>query len=57
MEVYREEWMGDFLVLEYKPIELQKPSYAIISLPDTGLVGVISAWHITKALQLSEVGS
>jgi uncharacterized protein len=56
MEVYREEWMGDFLVLEYKPIELQKPSYAIISLPDTGLVGVISAWHITKALQLSEVG-
>jgi len=48
--------MGDFLVLEYKPIELQKPSYAIISLPDTGLVGVISAWHITKALQLSEVG-
>jgi uncharacterized protein len=56
MEVYREEWMGDFLVPEYKPIELQKPSYAIISLPDTGLVGVISAWHITKALQLSEVG-
>jgi|UniRef100_A0A7J3Z585 Archaeal enzymes of ATP-grasp superfamily len=56
MEVYREEWMGDFLVLEYKPIELQKPSYAIISLPDTGLVGVISAWHITKVLQLSEVG-
>ncbi len=56
MEVYREEWMGDFLVLEYKPIELQKPSYAIISLPDTGLVGVISAWHITKTLQLSEVG-
>ena len=48
--------MGDFLVLEYKPIELQKPSYAIISLPDTGLVGVISAWHITKVLQLSEVG-
>jgi|UniRef100_A0A7J2TZV1 uncharacterized protein len=56
LEIYREEWIGDFVILEYKPIELQRPSYAIISLPDTGLVGVISAWHIIKTLQLSEVG-
>ncbi|MCC6055277.1 MAG: PAC2 family protein [Desulfurococcaceae archaeon] len=56
LEVYREEWVGDYVILEYKPIELQKPSYAIISLPDTGLVGVISAWHIVKTLQLTEVG-
>jgi len=41
--------------VEYMPIELERPSYAIISLPDTGLVGVISAWHIIKNLNLKEV--
>ena len=55
MEIYREEWIGDFVLIEYKPIQLQRPSYAIISLPDTGLVSVISATHILKSLKLEEV--
>lgn len=53
--VYREEWIGEFLLVEYSPIELERPSYAIVSLPDTGLVSVISAWHVVKSLGLIEV--
>jgi len=56
VEVYREEFLGDFRFVEYKPFRLQKPAYAIIALPDAGLVGVIGAWHIVKSLELEEVG-
>ncbi len=55
-EVFREEVFGDFTIIEYKPIELEKPSFALVSLPDAGLVSVIGAWHIIKTLNLSEVG-
>ncbi len=55
MSIYREEWIGDFHVIEYTPIELEKPSFAFISLPDTGLVGVISGMHLVKNLGLKEV--
>jgi uncharacterized protein len=53
--VYREEWIGDFHIIEYSPIELEKPSFALVSLPDTGLVGVIGAMHVVKNLGLREV--
>ena len=55
-EIYKEEWFGDFNLIEYKPVELEKPSFALIAFPDTGLVGVIGAWHIIKSLKLVEVG-
>ena len=56
MEIYREEFLGDFRFVEYKPFRLERPAYAVIALPDAGLVGVIGAWHIVKSLKLEEVG-
>ena len=56
MEVYREEFLGDFRFVEYRSFRLERPAYAVIALPDAGLVGVIGAWHIVKSLKLEEVG-
>ncbi|MEL9939715.1 MAG: PAC2 family protein [Ignisphaera sp.] len=55
-EIFKEELFEDFIIVEYRHIEIEKPSFALISLPDTGLVSVIGAWHIIKTLQLPEVG-
>ncbi len=56
MSVHREEILGDFKLVEYVPFKLTRPSYGVVALPDAGLVGVIAAWHIIKALGLKEVG-
>jgi len=56
LEVYREEFLADFRFVEYEPFGLERPSYALIAVPDAGLVGVIGAGHIIKALNLREVG-
>jgi uncharacterized protein len=56
MEIYREEFLGEFRFIEYQPFRLLKPSYALIALPDAGLVGVIAAGHMIRTLQLKELG-
>ncbi len=53
---YREVFLGDFRFVEYDDFGLDEPGYGIVALPDTGLVGVIGAGHIVKALGLKEVG-
>ncbi|HDD26190.1 MAG TPA: proteasome assembly chaperone family protein [Acidilobales archaeon] len=56
MSYFREEFWGDFLFAEYEDFRLKSPGYAIIAVPDAGLVGVIGASHIIKALGMREVG-
>ena len=56
MGIYREEFIGEFLIVEYEPFKLKTPGYAVIAIPDAGLVGVIAASHIIKKLGLKEVG-
>jgi uncharacterized protein len=53
---YREEWLGNFRFVEYEEFKLERPSVLFVALPDTGLVGVISASYMTSKLGLSEVG-
>ena len=53
---YREEFYGDFKIVEYEPYKVKEPSFGIVALPDTGLVGVIGAGHMVKSLNLKEVG-
>jgi len=53
---YREEFYGDFKIVEYKPYKVREPGFGVVALPDTGLVGVIGAGHIVKSLNLQEVG-
>lgn len=53
---FREEYIGEFRFVEYSPYRLRHPGYAIIALPDAGLVGVIGASHMIKVLGMEEVG-
>jgi len=52
--VYEEEFDG-LLLMEYEEFEVKRPSFLILGLPDTGLVGVISANHLIESLGMSEV--
>ncbi len=52
---YEEERDG-LLIVEYEEFELKKPSFMILGLPDTGLVGVITTGHLVEALGMKEVG-
>ena len=52
--VYEEEYDG-LLLVEYEEFEVKKPSFLILGLPDTGLVGVISSNHLVEALSMKEV--
>jgi len=56
MGYFREEFWGDFIFREYDEFRLKSPGYAIIAVPDAGLVGVIGASHIIKSLDMKEVG-
>jgi proteasome assembly chaperone (PAC2) family protein len=47
---YREEWLGNFRFVEYEEFKLERPSVLFVALPDTGLVGVISASYMTSKL-------
>jgi len=53
---FREEYIGEFKFVEYSPYRLAHPGYAIVALPDAGLVGVIGASHMIKVLGMEEVG-
>jgi len=52
--IYEEELDG-LLLLEYEEYELSHPSFMVLGLPDTGLVGVISTSHMVEALNMKEV--
>lgn len=52
--IYEEELDG-LLLMEYEEFELKHPSFLVLGLPDTGLVGVISANHMVEALGMKEV--
>ncbi len=52
--VYEEELDG-LLLMEYEEFELKHPSFLVLGLPDTGLVGVISANHLVETLGMKEV--
>jgi uncharacterized protein len=56
LSTFREEVIGGFRFIEYKPLEMERPSVLLFSLPDAGLVSVISASHIVSTLGLEEVG-
>lgn len=53
--VYEEHYDG-ISIVEYVEMELEKPAYFILGLPDTGLVGAIATSHLTRALNMEEVG-
>ncbi len=50
-----EESLDGLTLMEYIEFELRKPSFFVLGLPDTGLVGVISANHIVESMGLKEV--
>ncbi|KSW12394.1 hypothetical protein CF15_06600 [Pyrodictium occultum] len=52
--VYEEEF-DSLLLAEYEEFKLKKPSFMVLGLPDTGLVGVISSSHLVETLQMREV--
>jgi hypothetical protein len=41
--MYREEVIGDFKFVRYRPFEVEMPSTLLLSPPDAGLVSSISA--------------
>jgi uncharacterized protein len=41
--------------MEFEEFEVAKPSFLVLGLPDTGLVGAISSNHIVEQLSLREV--
>ncbi len=44
-----------YVVDKYVDFALEKPSYMVLGIPDTGLIGVISTAHLIKKLSLREV--
>jgi len=52
--IYEEELDG-LLLMEYEEFELRHPSFLVLGLPDTGLVGVISSNHLVETLKMREV--
>lgn len=52
--IYEEELDG-LLLMEYEEFEPKKPSFMVLGLPDTGLVGVISSSHLVENLGMKEV--
>lgn len=53
--IYEYEYDG-LLLIEYEEVSLRKPSYMVLGLPDSGLVGLIAASHLVETLKLKEVG-
>ena len=52
--IYEEEVDG-LVLMEYTEFKLRRPSFMVLGLPDTGLVGVISTSHMVEALGMEEV--
>ncbi len=53
--IYEEEVEG-VVLYEYEEYEPKKPLYMLLGLPDTGLVGVITANHLVSTLGMKEIG-
>lgn len=53
---YYEEVFDGIIIFESKIIELGKPTFLILGLPDAGLVGSISASHMVRTLKMEEFG-
>ncbi len=53
--IYTESYDG-LAIHEYKEYELEKPSFLVLGLPDTGLVGPIATSHLVRTLGLEEIG-
>ncbi len=53
---YYEEVYDGLIFMETKPLELRKPSFLILGLPDAGLVGAISTSHMVRVLEMEEYG-
>ncbi len=53
--IYEEEFDG-IILYEYEEFEPRSPSFLVLGLPDTGLVGVITVNHLCSSLGLKEVG-
>ena len=51
-----EEYIDEYMVIEYADFELKHPSFLVLGLPDAGMVGSITAMHLIKILNMSEVG-
>lgn len=54
--MYREERLNIFTLVEYEEFKVSKPTYMIVGLPDTGLVGVIASSYLVKKLGVREIG-
>ena len=52
---YEEEYDG-LVYLEYRQVQVKKPSFMILGLPDAGLVGVIASTHLVRSLGMEEYG-
>lgn len=52
----REEAYDGVVIYEYEDFVVREPSYIVVGLPDTGLVGAISVAHIVSELKAVEVG-
>lgn len=53
---YYEEVFDGIIIFESKVIDIPKPSFLILGLPDAGLVGSISTSHMVKTLKMEEYG-
>ncbi len=56
MEIFREEWINEYMFVEYKSFSLNKPSVMVLALPDVGLVGVIAVSYMINKMGLEEIG-
>ncbi len=53
---YYEEVFDGITIFETKIVEIPKPSYMVLGLPDAGLVGSISVSHMVRTLKMEEFG-
>ncbi len=54
--IFYEEEANGLRLVEYEEVKLGSPSYMVLGLPDTGLVGVIASNHLVESLGMREVG-
>lgn len=52
----REETYDGIVIYEYEDFTVTEPSFIVVGLPDTGLVGAISVTHVISELKAIEVG-
>ena len=52
----REEYYDGIVITEYEDVKGARPFYAIIGIPESGLVSSIATSHIINSLKMKEVG-